>query len=289
MVAGAVLAAASCERPGQKLQTEIFDCEDATDHGSFAMFAEYPTARKGAGAAIREDLMRVVDDQLAYMFSYEGERQFPEYTGNRKDMDAFFAYYREQGLGLLERLAEEDLHEMMEAIEESGEYTEKEKEDFLNDRPGWEYDFTLAQVVDTLGYAVYLSEDYIYAGGAHGGVLGQGYLTYDKKTGKRVEHVIDPDCTEQIQPLLEAGLIDYFTGSDGTVPSPEELRDWLFIDEGDPIPLPAWEPSPAEEGILFVYQQYEIAAYAMGMPSFAVPYADIAPFLTPEAKALLKL
>jgi hypothetical protein len=37
---------------------------------------------------------------------------------------------------------------------------------------------------------------------------------------------------------------------------------------------------------VFTYQQYEIASYAEGMPSFVVPYPDIEPFLTPEAKAL---
>ena len=288
VAAGAMLAAASCQPSGQPLDTETYTYEDATDHGSFSLFAEYPTARRGAGAAIREDLMRVVDDQLAYMFSYEGDRQFPAYTGDRKDMDAFLAYYREQGLDLLERLAEEDLHEMMEAIEESGEYTEEEKESFLNDRPGWEYDFTLEKVLDTLGYTVFLSIDYVYSGGAHGGVLGQGYLTYDKKNGKRLDCIIDPDSTEQIQPLLEQGLLEYFSDSEGE-PTVEELRGWLFLEEGDPIPLPAWEPAPVEDGVLFVYQQYEIAPYAFGMPAFTVPFDIIAPYLTPEAKALLKL
>lgn len=275
VAAGAVLAAASCERSGQ-LETEIYSYEDATDHADFTLFAELPTARKGAGGAIRADLLGVLDRQIGYMLSYEGERQIPAFGGDWKDNDACVSYYREQGGALLEQLAAEQIREMQESVED------------VTDFPGWEYDLTLAKVVDTLGYIVYLSEDYFYAGGAHGGVAGQGYLTYNKKTGKRVGHIIDPACTEQIQPLLERGLQEYFSVN-GEELSAEEMRGWLFLEEGDPIPLPQWEPSPAEDGILFVYQQYEIAPYALGMPDFVIPFADVAPFLTPEAKALLKL
>jgi hypothetical protein len=35
---------------------------------------------------------------------------------------------------------------------------------------------------------------------------------------------------------------------------------------------------------VFVYQQYEIASYAVGMPSFTVAYDKLLPYLTPEAR-----
>jgi hypothetical protein len=66
----------------------------------------------------------------------------------------------------------------------------------------------------------------------------------------------------------------------------EEMRERLQI-EGDLIPLPAWTPYPTAEGLCFVYQQYEIASYADGMPAFTVPYAEIKPWLTAEAKSVL--
>ena len=70
--------------------------------------------------------------------------------------------------------------------------------------------------------------------------------------------------------------------------SPEAVREQLFVEDG-PIPLPAWTPYPTEEGLAFVYQQYEIASYAAGMPAFTLPYEDIAPWLTADARQLLGL
>ena len=68
----------------------------------------------------------------------------------------------------------------------------------------------------------------------------------------------------------------------------DELKESLFIEDGF-IPLPSWPLYPSDEGLNFVYHQYEIASYAEGMPSFTVPYADIEPFLTPAARELLGL
>ena len=70
--------------------------------------------------------------------------------------------------------------------------------------------------------------------------------------------------------------------------APEELNNYLFLETGV-IPFPAWTPYPSEDGLVFTYQQYEIASYAAGMPEFTIPYADLRPYLTPEAKALVGL
>lgn len=42
-----------------------------------------------------------------------------------------------------------------------------------------------------------------------------------------------------------------------------------------------------EEGFAFIYQQYEIAAYAMGMPTDIISYQQVKPYLTEWAKELL--
>ena len=38
--------------------------------------------------------------------------------------------------------------------------------------------------------------------------------------------------------------------------------------------------------LVFVYGFYEIGAYAIGMPTFTVPYKKIGKFLSPEARRL---
>ena len=289
LCAAALLFAASCQGTKAPLATKTFEYTDTTDHASLTFLAELPTAKRGAGAAIREDLLKVVvDGQLGSMFQYESGRSFPAYEGDMRDLKAVMDYYWEESLALIDSYSEEDARMREEAIMESEEMDEEEKAIMIADAPGWEYDFQLTMDEDNPRYVVFSSEDYVYMGGAHGGVTGKGSLTFDKKTGRRIEHVIDPDCTEAIQPLLEKGLCSYFVEG-GEEVSPQELREWLFIEEGGDIPLPVWEPFPSEEGIVFTYQQYEIAAYAFGMPNFVVPFDEIRPFLTPEAVALLGL
>ena len=54
------------------------------------------------------------------------------------------------------------------------------------------------------------------------------------------------------------------------------------------LPLPVTDPWLTRDGIVFLYQEYEIACYAMGRPSVILPYEVLLPLLTDEAKALLK-
>ena len=151
--------------------------------------------------------------------------------------------------------------------------------------PGWEYEFSLEMITDADYYAVFQSQDYIYMGGAHGGVTGAGCITFDKATGSIVEQFIAPGCEEDIQPLLRKGLVEYFADTDTQI-NDSNLNEYLLL-EGDLIPIPAWQPYPCEDGLVFVYQQYEIAPYAAGMPSFTVSFEEIAPYLTPEARRII--
>ena len=50
------------------------------------------------------------------------------------------------------------------------------------------------------------------------------------------------------------------------------------------IPLPKNPPYFTQDGLTFVYQQYEIAPYAAGMPTFSIPY-DVAKGLLLHAAA----
>jgi hypothetical protein len=42
-----------------------------------------------------------------------------------------------------------------------------------------------------------------------------------------------------------------------------------------------------EKGVEFLYQPYEIAPYAAGMPSFTLSYQDIRPYLTIGAQKMI--
>ena len=285
----AVGAAAACRPSGGKdLQTETLNYEDSKAHADLSIKVELPVYGQGAAAdRIRASLVEVMDGQLSHIGSYEEERLFPAFEGDFSKTESLVMYYRDKALEAIGQLSQEDYDERVNSIEENDGLTDGQRKEILADMPGWEYDFSLLKDRETDRYVVFLSQDYVYLGGAHGGVVGRGGLTFDKKEGALVEKMVDSASLDAVQPLLRKGLSQYFSDNEMEV-APEELDNILFLETGV-IPFPAWTPYPSEEGLVFTYQQYEIAAYAAGMPEFTVPYADILPYLTPEAKALLDL
>ena len=122
---------------------------------------------------------------------------------------------------------------------------------------------------------------YEYGGGAHGGSVGSG-MTFRKTDGRRIGWELF--STVKMQSILRNGLKEYFE-----VKTDEELENSLSLESIYNIPLPVTPPLFTEKGIVVIYQQYEIAAYAAGMPNFTIPYEEILPYLTPEAKRLIGL
>ena len=284
VVAAVVLSA--CQNSAAPIQTKTYSFEDSTAHATFKMAAELPTGTDRVSTAIREKLMDLIDDQLGHIVSYEGERQFDAFAGDRSDTEAFLKYYFGKSLDILARDSDKDARDRELYMTEDPEMDDSERAEILSRMPGWEYEFGLTKEDDTPSYVVFESQDYVYLGGAHGGVTGAGCLTFDKKTGALVETFLDEDCVEDLQPVIREGLVGYFASDDGEV-TEENLDDWLLLDD-DLIPLPAWQPFPSKDGLVFTYQQYEIAPYAAGMPSFVIPIDKLEPYLTDEARALLR-
>ena len=287
---GLALGAAVACRPsgGKDMKTEVREWADSTRSANLTMKVELPETGQGAVAdRIRTALVEVMDEQLSHIGSYEEGRLFPAFEGDAAQTDALLAYYRDQALETLDKFAQEDMDDRYEYIAENEGLSAEERKEILTSLPGWSYDFSLMKARETDKYVVFLSQDYVYLGGAHGGVIGRGGLTFEKQDGLLVEKFLDPACLDAIQPLLRKGLTQYFAADDFEV-TPEELDDYLFLETGV-IPFPAWTPYPDKDGLVFTYQQYEIAAYAAGMPNFTLPYEDLLPYLTPEAKALLDL
>ncbi len=286
-VALAAVAAVSCGQAPKNLQVKNYTYADSTAYSHIAMDVDLPSGSGTAEAKITGELLKVTDDILSRITSYEEERFFPPFDGDKKDVEAFLKYYLKQASGVIGSQSDEDVKERTESIKENENIPEEEKAELLAHTPTWVYDFSLKKIGEGDSYVVFQSQDYINMGGAHGGVIGKGGLTFNKKNGERVEHLIDRDKEADIQPLLVKGVISYFADA-GFEVEEEKIGEYISLD-GDLIPLPKWEPYPSEKGLVFTYQQYEIASYAAGMPSFTVSFSDAAPFMTPECKKLLGL
>ena len=110
----------------------------------------------------------------------------------------------------------------------------------------------------------------------------------------QIGYPVDSTALKALQPILREGVKSYFVDvakNDGESVSDTDIKDFmdgLFIENGI-IPLPAAAPYLSPDGVVFVYGQYEIGAYAIGMPTFTVPYDKIEKYLTPEARRLTGL
>lgn len=270
----AVAAVVACTPSGKELKTETFEFADSTAHAHLTIKAELPVATKGAPAAIRTKLIEVMDRQLSHIGTYEQDRMFPAFEGNADDSKALMDYYRGKAFETIATVSQADFDERKQYIDEDEEI------------PGWEYDFSLTRTSETDRYVIFLSEDIVFSGGAHGGIIGCGPLTFDKKDGHLVEKFLKDSALQEMQPLLRKGLVQYYA-SNGQEIQPEQLGEYLTL-SGDVIPYPVWAPIPTPEGLDFTYQQYEIASYADGMPSFTLPYEEVLPFLTEDAKKLIR-
>ncbi len=130
---------------------------------------------------------------------------------------------------------------------------------------------------ETENYVTYTAENYMYQGGAHGSTTLSG-ITFRKTDGRRFGYeMLRNTESEAFHALLRDGVKEYFQmqGMNG------DLKDVLMgVDNIDYMPLPVTEPYLTDRGMMFVYQQYEIAPYAAGMPSFVIPFNKIKPYLT---------
>ncbi len=128
------------------------------------------------------------------------------------------------------------------------------------------------------GEVIYQSEQvvsvalnsYLNTGGAHGNMT-ISLHNFDGKTGRllNAEDIISDidNFTEFVKPYFLAAITEKDDGN---------FDDYFF---GDPFHLPA-NIGIHEDGILMLYNVYEIGSYAQGITEFTIPFEDVQAFLT---------
>ena len=84
--------------------------------------------------------------------------------------------------------------------------------------------------------------------------------------------------------LVKDNIFSQYFESDAS-----EMENLLTMENNDFFPLPQAAPIFREDGVEFVYQQYEIACYAAGMPACVISYDLLEPFLTQAGKWLVNV
>lgn len=227
---------------------------------------DFPQGNGKLDDGIKEFLNSVLSD---FTVCDNPDKPKAEYVGDKNDGKAMLSFYGKQ--------RSKDMEEGYNSVLEFNDSSE----------PPASYSFDgSVRLMEKAGkYVTYRIESYVYLGGAHGSSFSQE-VNIVRATGKALETTVDTTKTSEMQPILRKGVIEYFKEC-GEEVSDDKLNDMLFINDNT-IPLPATTPSLSENGLKFIYQQYEIGPYALGMVSFIVPFDKVKPFMTEEALKLIE-
>ena len=147
---------------------------------------------------------------------------------------------------------------------------------------------SITMLAQTKQYVTYFYETYMYGGGAHGYLTQVGF-TFRKSDGRQIP-LLKNTNSPKLAKIIKEGVRRHFSERPDKPLSDDELLEFLFAEEKSALnhlPLPGNPPYLSDTGMVFHYTQYEIAPYSSGIIKFEVPFKDIRPFMTDEAKALI--
>lgn len=256
VAATAIMSACTSNIPQQQqgFATDSLKYENKTHTSVVTLKADYPTQGN-------KTLINAVSE-------YVSEQLGGSYNGNLANGDSLIAYYGQQQTARLDELANEAGGSSAQPLY---------------------YSQTITITAQTEKYVSYTDICETFLGGAHGSGTMSG-ITFRKSDGRRFGHeMLKNTNTQEFRDLLKEGLKQYFSANGQEVETDEQLAEIMFAENGvDYLPLPQAAPYLTADGVAFVYQSYEIAPYALGRPTFTIPYSKIEPFLTETVKKLLR-
>lgn len=278
------------------LEIENYTFSDSSKYANISIKAVLPVAKDSVSQVIRDSLVNIIGNSIR---SYQGSQMedskplIAKYNGDEKDAKSMLDYYSKAVSKLLNSQAKEDYDERVKYWEEDTTLTEEQRKEFKEGVTPWDYSMDVTKTSEDSTFVVFNDTEYAYIGGAHGGVFGWGGITFRFSDGSIVKDFLKDNAVKDMQPLLKKGLKEYFNeNADEKIKTDQQLMEQLMLPEESKglIPLPAWTPSPDEKGkgLVFTYQQYEIACYAVGMPSFVLTWEELKPFLREDILEDLK-
>lgn len=226
--------------------------------GEYKIVVDFPT---GGNPILVNAIREYISESLGISYAGEMENNMQgSYSGDLGDGQKMIDYYFDL-----------KYKEFKNAHDEMAEHMQ-------GDTPTFASETEIHYLYETDKFVTYEMKKYEDMGGAHGGTFISG-MTFRKSDGRRVDWEL---FTRSMQDVIKKGLKKYFEAN-----TDEEMEKFLSLENTYLLPLPATPPVFTKEGVLFTYQQYEIAAYAAGLPSFIVPYDEAKSLMNTTGKNLL--
>lgn len=243
-----------------KLTTKKIAKSLKNDAGEFDLTIDFP---EGGNATLVNAIREYISESLGSTYGGgEDESLQGSYSGDLADGEKMATYYFD-----------------LKVKEFTGMYNDM-KQDGMPEVPELASSIKITKDYETDKVVTFLYNSYENGGGAHGGAVGSG-MTFRKSDGRRIDW--DLFTTVKMQSTLRDGLKEYFE-----VKTDDELAGCLTLNDSFILPMPVTPPLFGKDGIIVTYQQYEIASYAAGMPSFVIPYKKAKDMMNNTGKKLIE-
>ena len=243
-----------------KLTTKKITKSLKNDAGEFDLTIDFP---EGGNATLVNAIREYISESLGSTYGGgEDESLQGSYSGDLADGEKMATYYFD-----------------LNVKEFNGMYNDM-KQDGMPEVPELASSIKITKDYETDKVVTFLYNSYENGGGAHGGAVGSG-MTFRKSDGRRIDW--DLFTTVKMQSIIRDGLKEYFE-----VKTDDELAGCLTLNDSYILPMPVTPPLFGKDGIIVTYQQYEIASYAAGMPSFVIPYKKAKDMMNNTGKKLIE-
>lgn len=243
-----------------KLTTKKITKSLKNDAGEFDLTIDFP---EGGNATLVNAIREYISESLGSTYGGgEDESLQGSYSGDLADGEKMATYYFD-----------------LKVKEFNGMYNDM-KQDGMPEVPELTSSIKITKDYETDKVVTFHYNSYENGGGAHGGAVGSG-MTFRKSDGRRIDW--DLFTTVKMQSILRDGLKEYFE-----VKTDDELTGCLTLNDSFILPMPVTPPLFGKDGIIVTYQQYEIASYAAGMPSFVIPYKKAKDMMNNTGKKLIE-
>lgn len=145
------------------------------------------------------------------------------------------------------------------------------KKDFPEDiEPVWELNIETEKTYQSEDIITIAISTYEFKGGAHGNDKIK-FLNLDAKSGEVLNQSDIINNLNEFKTLAQS----YFIKSLETEDKGLKMEDFFF---GEPFQLPE-NIGYSEDGLVLLYNIYEVASYDRGYTEFVIPFEDVEPFL----------
>lgn len=257
LAVSAVCASAMLLSCSENLKTRTFEergmfelSEGASDSLEVEIRAEYPES------GMEESALRLMSEAITGSLFGEEYSALPPAEAIENYRNSLIKEYRETNLPLLE-IAQQD--------------------SLSTAALSWS-DYSYGNFSGTCGNTIsYLVTKYSFTGGAHG-MSAEISLNFNRKTGEPVEEtdIFAEDYWEKLAELLNSHLPE-------SLDSPQDTA-MLFLKDIEPN----GNFSVSEKGVTYIFNQYEIAPYAMGIIRVSIPWEELDGILNEDSPELLK-